>query len=390
MQAEQPLDILLVEDNPGDAGLVKEWLAELGGCFRIRHAERLTEALKNLTAGTPDLVLLDLMLPDSAGLETVLAVRRQAPETGVVVFSGVQDETLALNAVRAGAQDFLVKGRTPPEMLARSMRYAVERQRRMGRFRRVAGDTPRRAAKVIAFLGAKGGVGTTTVAASVAAAMARKAAVIAAELDGRGAGLAEYFRIQACGGSIWEVEQPDEAEVSRRLWRLPSGLRVLLGAQTVAGDEQTWARKLETVLEAVARMADRVILDLPWRAWNVVRAAVRHADLVVLVVEREPAAVAAGRRMVEQLRKDCLVEGLVRAVIVNRVALAAPMPLSEIEQQLAAPIAAVVPPNADLCVQARRTGAPVVFFQPESPVAVSLVELAGKLEEATAAGIINL
>lgn len=386
MQAERPLDVLLVEDNPGDAELLKEWLAELGGCFRIEHAERLTEALKNLTAHTPDLVLLDLMLPDSAGLETVMAVRRQAPEAGVVVLSGLQDETLALNAVRAGAQDFLVKGRTPPEMLARSLRYAVERQRRTGRFRQLAGGMLRKAAKVLVFVGAKGGVGTTTVAASVAAVLARRTAVIAAELDGRGAGLAEYFRIQSPGDSVWEVERPDEAEVSRRLWKLPAGLRVLLGAQA-APDGEGWVRKFETVLEAVVWMADRVILDLPWTAWSLVRAAIRHADLVVLVVEREPGAIAAGRRMVEQLRKECLVEGLVRAVIVNRVALACPASLSEIEQQLGVPVAAVVPPNPDLCIQARKSGAPVVFFQPESPVAVSLVELSGKLEEAMGAGV---
>lgn len=223
-------------------------------------------------------------------------------------------------------------------------------------------------------------------AASVAAVLARRTAVIAAELDGRGAGLAEYFRIQSPGDSVWEVERPDEAEVSRRLWKLPAGLRVLLGAQA-APDGEEWVRKFETVLEAVVWMADRVILDLPWTAWSLVRAAIRHADLVVLVVEREPGAIAAGRRMVEQLRKECLVEGLVRAVIVNRVALACPASLSEIEQQLGVPVAAVVPPNPDLCIQARKSGAPVVFFQPESPVAVSLVELSGKLEEAMGAGV---
>jgi len=387
MQAECPLEVLLVEDNPADAEWVREWLGESGGRFRIRQAERLAEALESLTESKPDLVLLDLMLPDSAGLETVLTVRRQAPETGIVVLSGVQDETLALTAVRAGAQDYLVKGRTPPETLARSLCYAVERQRTLGRLRQIPGEPMRRAARVIVFLGAKGGVGTTTVAANVAAAMARRSRVIAAELDGRGAGLAECFQIKASGDSIWEVERPDEAEVSRRLWKLPSGLRVLLGAQSCIEGGGVPAEKLEAVLGLLVWMADRVILDIPWQAWAAVRAAVRCADSVALVVEREPAAVAAGRRLAERLRADCLIEGLIRGVVVNRTALACAMPLSEIEQRLGIPLAAVIPPNADLCVQARRVGAPVVFFQPESPVAVSLLELSGKLEEAALAAV---
>jgi Flp pilus assembly CpaE family ATPase len=378
---DRPPRILLVEDNPADAEWVCEWLEECKAGFRIEHAGRLSEAAARLAGSGADLVLLDLMLPDSGGLDTFLEVRRRAPASAVVVLSGLQDEALALRAVQAGAQDYLVKGRTPPEILVRSLRYALERQRSGERLRAGPGGPLRSAGKLIAVLGAKGGVGATTVAANLAAALARRTSVIAAELEGMGAGLAECFRIQAGGDSLWESERPDEVELGRRLWKLPSGLRVLLGPRSGPAPAEVTPEQADAVLERLIWMADRVVLDLPPRASAANCAAIRRADSVVLVIEREPAAVAAGRRMLAFLRGACRVQGLVRLAVVNRVSFACPMPLNEIERELELAVSAVIPPNPDLCLQARKTGAPLVYFQPESPVAAALLELAGKLEE---------
>lgn len=382
--ADRELAVLLVEDNPADAEWIQEVLEESRGGFSLRRVERLAQALEQLSREAFDLVLLDLMLPDSAGLETFLQVRRLRPDTALVVLSGLQDEELALRAVRQGAQDYLVKTGVPPEMLARTLRYAVERQRTLAQAR-LRSPRPLKAGEVIAFLGAKGGVGTTTVAANVAAALARHGAVIAAELDGCGAGLCDWFRIPNSSASVWEMDHPEETDVSRRLWKLPSGLRILPGPSAATNLTEITAAQVEAVLEALSWMAERVILDLPSRASAAVGAAIRRATAVLLVLEREPGAVAAARRMLEFLRSVCLVQGLIRAVVVNRVSFACPMSLAEIQQQLEIPVAAVIPPNPDLLVQARKSGSPVVFCQPDSAVGASLIELAEKLAEATLA-----
>jgi DNA-binding NtrC family response regulator len=123
------LKILLVEDSPADSRLLWEMLRESGikGRFALDPAVTLKDAIGQLSSKKFDLVLLDLMLPDSAGLDTFRAVHRASPDVPVVLLTGLSDENLAAKAVREGAQDYLVKGQVDPATLVRSMRYAVER-----------------------------------------------------------------------------------------------------------------------------------------------------------------------------------------------------------------------------------------------------------------------
>jgi signal transduction histidine kinase len=122
--------LLLVEDNLADARLLQENLAEPGeSSFRVTHAGRLSEAVDFLRTDRFDAVLLDLTLPDSNSLDTVRRVHVEAPRTAIVVLTGLDNEALGVEAVRQGAQDYLVKGQTERRLLMRSVRYAIERQR---------------------------------------------------------------------------------------------------------------------------------------------------------------------------------------------------------------------------------------------------------------------
>jgi PAS domain S-box-containing protein len=123
--------VLLVEDNPGDARLVEILLSESDSSadFELTHAERFAEALERLEETTFEVILLDLSLPDSSGLETVSRMRAAAPRTPMVVLSGQDDEEVALRAVQQGAQDYLIKGQGDGNLMARTIRYAIERQR---------------------------------------------------------------------------------------------------------------------------------------------------------------------------------------------------------------------------------------------------------------------
>lgn len=122
--------VLLIEDNPADADLIEEILGDIEGSpFEIIHAEMLADGLDCLAKGGVDVVLLDLSLPDSHGLETFTSVRAKTSKVPIIVLSGLNDETVALAAVAEGAQDYLVKGRVDSEVLSRAMRYAMERHR---------------------------------------------------------------------------------------------------------------------------------------------------------------------------------------------------------------------------------------------------------------------
>ena len=122
--------VLLVEDEPVYAGLLQEILAAgPSPGFDLTHAGRLSDALAVLASRTFDVVLLDLTLPDRQGLASYAEMHTRSPAMPIIVLTGVDDETLALQAVREGAQDYLVKGHVEGKMLPRVIRYAIERKR---------------------------------------------------------------------------------------------------------------------------------------------------------------------------------------------------------------------------------------------------------------------
>jgi PAS domain S-box-containing protein len=124
------LRVLIVEDNPADVCLTREALPDAGASgFLLESAPRLSVALARLEAGGIDLVLLDLGLPDSQGLDTLHRLRDAAPAVPVIVLTGNVDQAIGLAAVSEGAQDYLVKGEVTGESIARSIRHALQRSR---------------------------------------------------------------------------------------------------------------------------------------------------------------------------------------------------------------------------------------------------------------------
>ncbi|MEH1825621.1 MAG: response regulator [Nostoc sp.] len=127
--AGEQIKVLLVEDNPGDVLLLQELFKEVTTVVvELMPVERLYEAVNYLTNEIFDVILLDLSLPDSQGLQTFVIAHNQAKATPIIVLTGINDETLATRAMQQGAQDYLVKGQVTGDLLVRSMRYAIERQ----------------------------------------------------------------------------------------------------------------------------------------------------------------------------------------------------------------------------------------------------------------------
>jgi signal transduction histidine kinase len=126
--SDQLTHVLLIEDNPGDADLMRLRLQEGNSAVDVSHAQRLSDGLASLSKDPPSVVLLDLNLPDSHGAETFRKVLEIAPNVPIVILSGQDDEALAMKALHQGVQDYLVKGAITSSALDRAMRYAIERQ----------------------------------------------------------------------------------------------------------------------------------------------------------------------------------------------------------------------------------------------------------------------
>jgi hypothetical protein len=124
-----PLRILLVEDNESDAELVRQMFRkERQGSFQLTHLLSIADAVSHLGKGGVDIVLLDLGLPDGTGLDAVRRAHSAAPEIPLIVLTGMDDEQLAAQAIKEGAQDYLIKGHIQNRALPRALRYAIERQ----------------------------------------------------------------------------------------------------------------------------------------------------------------------------------------------------------------------------------------------------------------------
>ena len=127
---DEQIRLLLIEDSPDDALLIRESVMESAGeRFRTDWVERLADGLDRLRSHAADVVLLDLSLPDSYGLDTFNRVHAMAPDIPVVLLTNLEDERMAVQAVQRGAQDYLMKSSASGPLLIRSILYALERQR---------------------------------------------------------------------------------------------------------------------------------------------------------------------------------------------------------------------------------------------------------------------
>ncbi len=124
-----PIRVLLVEDSMGDAAMVKDSLKESQADFEVAHVERLSQAIDHLAKTSVDVVVLDLGLPDSKGIDTLTKMRKAAPHVSIVVLTGINDEGLSMEALEHGAQDYLVKDLTEGDLLVHSICHAIERNR---------------------------------------------------------------------------------------------------------------------------------------------------------------------------------------------------------------------------------------------------------------------
>jgi DNA-binding NarL/FixJ family response regulator len=133
----EPICILLVEDNPSDVMLFRKSLEESEyGEYSVDVVERLSDCLNRLKSVHPDVIVLDLGLPDSHGRETLLRLLNEYPEAAIVVFTSVDDREMGLWAIRNGAQDFLFKSHVNSATMAKAILYSMERHRALSILKR--------------------------------------------------------------------------------------------------------------------------------------------------------------------------------------------------------------------------------------------------------------
>jgi DNA-binding response OmpR family regulator len=369
--------ILIVDDNESACRTLRLVFKKKG--YEVETAGTGREAIEKVQGGSFDLVILDIMLPDIGGIEICQQLRSKPEmiDLPIIMLSGRTQVPDRIRGLRAGADEYVTKPVDLDELAAR-VSALLDRTRRLRQAQTVQGG------KVLGFMGAKGGVGTTTVALNAASVLARQEkSVIAMELRSDYGTFSLQLRKSPDEnlGSLVEFDpaQITERELNKRLFSSPFGVRVLFGPQEAHEFKQIEPDQAEAVIEGLAGMADYTVIDLPCYASSANKAALRRCDFVALVVAPELTCVMSGKVTLELLRSWDVSGGLVGAVVVNRAITARAMKLREIRSRLGCEIVGVVPPAAEACIAAQERGVPLVIYQPDSTAAVNLAEMTNRL-----------
>jgi DNA-binding response OmpR family regulator len=367
--------ILVVDDEPNVLRMVSYTLQIEG--YEVVTAQNGLEALYKVQTETPDLVILDVMMPDMSGVVVCERLRKE-PETinlPIIMFSALSQVSEKVKCLEAGADEYLTKPITPEELVARVKSL-------LGRYRQLRHTQQR--GKVLGLMGAKGGVGTTTVAINVATAlMTQEKKAIAAEIRPCYGTFSSQLNLVRPKGLVnlldLEPVTIGEREVSMNLTNLPWGLRLLVGPQGVAESREIGPQHLERIIKVLASMVDYVILDLPFFPSSANQSAIQSCDLVAIVIEPLSSAMVSGSVAVEQIRSWGVQGRCLGVIVVNRAPYVSPIKLDLIGAQLGTGVIGVIPSASDVFIAAQQAGLPVVIYRPACDAARAFTEITKKI-----------
>ncbi|MGD0579070.1 MAG: response regulator [Bryobacteraceae bacterium] len=367
------MSVLLIDGEEESAAQVREILEKSESpIMRMQWAGTLARAVELLEGASFDAIVVDLELPDSKGFETFARLKQHQAEAVLIVITAAADDELALRTLRAGAEECLTRTEVTAQGLGRRLRYAMARH---------LSRKPHEA-RVLAFIGSKGGVGTTTVALNMAAAMlAMGKSVIAAEMHPDLGSFSTQLLLAPTRSirRLLESASISAQDVQESLFKLPSGLHVLFGPQTLKEfSTEIDAEKAVLILKAAGSLADVVILDLPPGPSAANAALVHAASFTVLVLERERAAFESAVAHLPLVESWSAAQRTVGALVVNRTAFVESVSLDEILRRLSCGFLGTIPPAAEV-LAVRGTGAPLALARPDLAFSHSVMQVAERL-----------
>jgi pilus assembly protein CpaE len=390
--------VLLIDQDSATIDSIRRALGDQASRFKLRRVADVPTALARIWGGGIDLVLLNLAPganpAESAGsAENPLAPLRELQEKAqgvpLVILCDSAGEGLARAAVQQGAAAYLLREACAAD-LHKVLRSAAGKATLSSATQRTSAPSGK-GGKIIALMGAKGGVGTTTVALNVAAALAGRHRVILVEFHPELGSLPLYFQPHRSMRDIGDLlaaaaERPVEIplrELESCLWPVKTvpGLQVLFGSRSPQNSVSLDPANAAGILSLASEIADYVIVDLAASLSETNRAVLENSACLALVVERDPISVQSAKLILNRVDSWKAGRLSIGAVIVNRAALVSPMPLAEIDAELHIATLGVIPPAPDPCAAAQHAHSPIVTLDADSLVSVALRDLGREIEK---------
>jgi pilus assembly protein CpaE len=369
--------ILIVDDDIDSLKLIGLMLQRHG--YEVVAANAGTQALSKAVSEHPSLIILDVMMPDMDGYEVCRRLRAN-PDTRAIPIIMFTAKTLVDDKVagfEAGADDYLTKPTHPAELASRVKSILA----------RNAPQTPQRKAEpankgmAIGVLGAKGGVGTTTLALNMAAALilAGENPIVADFRLGSGSmgllmGLGQSYGMANILNKPATEIRPQVIEGELALHQ--SGLRGLLSSSRAKEAQLNYSiDSALAVVRSLRTMGRPAIFDMGSSLTATVNRLQREMDQLILVVEPSTVAVTLAHELIRELETGNTNQGRIHVVVVNRAQSSVQTPWHEVEQALGQEIRAIISPAPDLAFQAARAGTPIVMYQSNAVVSSQIIKL---------------
>jgi Flp pilus assembly CpaE family ATPase len=376
---ENTLTVLLIEDSPQFAQLVQHWLAHVtgGGGFVLNWTDSLADGMIRLERGGVDVILLDLGLPDCSGMDTFTQTRARAPKTPIVILSSADNESLALQMIQEGAEDYLVKSNCDAAALARAVRRALVRRKSQAS----GAHPPSATGRVLSVVGAKGGCGATTIACTLAAELHQQTVqkVLLADLDPSG-GLGPFLLGVECKYSLRDAVG-NLQRLDLNCWESlvakddPAGVEVIASGKL--DDPEIENASLREILAFTRTIYPWSVLDLGRLSHQSLHLLDRESDVLVVTASTIPALYTA-KRTIEVLRVSGIDGDRIR-LIVNHTAEKQMLSGDTLNRMFGVPVYATIPSDAielhQACVQKRLPAAQSAFCKAVSGVARKITGL---------------
>ncbi len=363
--------ILIVDDDANNRAVLSDALCDEP--YELQEAEDGRQAVDMARATLPDLILLDIMMPGMDGIAVLRELQsgEQTQNIPVIVVSACGSEAQVVACLEEGALDHVSK----------PFSNAVVRARVRAALRSHPSETADHElnGKTIGLIGAKGGVGTTTVALNAALILQREHKVNALELrSSYGSFATNLGMAPKCNLSQLDLtfSVPITSDSLRPLLCAhASGLRVLFGPQAEDGYVEMQPKFAENLVLTLGRMADYTVIDVPPVPSPANLAALTHCDRIALVLEPEASSLAAGKAMNRQITDVCSAEKFAGVIVVRRTVSSTTLTASEIESAIDRPILGILLPDPDLCYAALSSSTPLAVSHPENVITHTIQEI---------------